>query len=56
MKIFGEGKFRNSDEQRDSSIKYVLGLGSVDILNVGFEQPEEIDDFAARVRKVPVTA
>jgi aryl-alcohol dehydrogenase-like predicted oxidoreductase len=56
MKIFGEGRFRNSDEQRDSSIKYVLGLGAVDILNVGFEKAEEIDDFATRVRKVPVTA
>ena len=30
----------------------ILGLGCVDILNVGFEKVEEIDDFAARVRKV----
>lgn len=54
MKIIGEGRFRNSDEMRDKSIHYVLGLRSVDILNVGFEKAEEIDDFAARVRKVPV--
>jgi hypothetical protein len=52
MKLIGEGAFRNSDEQRDHSIRYVLGLGCVDILNVGFEKTEEIDDFAARVRKV----
>jgi hypothetical protein len=52
MKIIGEGAYRNSDEQRDQSVRYVLGLGCVDILNVGFEKTEEIDDFARRVRKV----
>ncbi len=53
MKLIGEGQFRNSDEKRDSSIRYVLGLGCVDAMIVGFEKAEEIDDFAARVRKVP---
>lgn len=52
MKLIGEGAFRNSDEKRDSSIRYVLGLGCVDAMVVGFEKVEEIDDFAARVRKV----
>ena len=52
MKIIGEGRLRNDDEKRDESVRYVLGLGCVDILNVGFEKTEEIDDFAARVRKV----
>jgi aryl-alcohol dehydrogenase-like predicted oxidoreductase len=52
MKIIGEGAYRNSDEQRDRSVNFVLGLGCVDILNVGFEKAEEIDDFAARVRRV----
>ena len=52
MKLIGEGDFRNSDEKRDESVKFVLGLGCVNILNVGFEKVEEIDDFAARVRKV----
>ena len=52
MKLIGEGKFRNSDEKRDESIRYVLGLGCVDTMVVGFEKADEIDDFAARVRKV----
>ena len=55
MKLIGEGEFRNSDEKRDHSISYVLGLGCVDVLDVGFEKLEEIDDFAARVRKVQKT-
>ncbi|HWI58592.1 MAG TPA: aldo/keto reductase [Bacillota bacterium] len=53
MKIIGEGRLRNDEEKRDESARYVLGLGCVDVLNIGFEKVEEIDDFAARVRKVP---
>lgn len=53
MKLIGEGDFRDSDEKRDESVRYVLGLGCVDAMVVGFEKIEEIDDFGARVRKVP---
>ena len=56
MKLIGEGRLRNDDARRDESVKFVLGLGCVDILNVGFESANEIDDFAARVRKVPLPA
>ena len=53
MKIIGEGRLRNDSEKRQASARFVLGLGCVDVLNVGFERSEEIDDFAAAVRKVP---
>lgn len=56
MKIIGEGRLRNDDARRDASVKYALTLGCVDILNVGFEQIWQVDDFAARVRKVPLSA
>jgi aryl-alcohol dehydrogenase-like predicted oxidoreductase len=56
MKIIGEGRLRNDEEKRDASAQFVLGLGCVDVLNIGFEKVEEIDDFAARVRKVPRSA
>src|SRR5215471_2492029 len=56
MKIVGEGRLRDDETKRDESIRYVLGLGTVDLLNVGFENVNEVDDFAARVRKVPVKA
>ena len=56
MKILGEGTFRDSDEKRDKSIKYALQSGCMDAMVVGFEKINEIDDFAARVRKVPLKA
>jgi hypothetical protein len=56
MKLIGEGRLRNDDAKRDESVKFALQLGCVDVLNVGFEKPEEMDDFAARVRKVPLPA
>ena len=52
MKIIGEGRLRHDEVRRDESVKFALGLGCVDVLNVGFEKIAEVDDFAARVRKV----
>lgn len=51
MKIAGAGKWRNDPEKRAESIKFVLGLGCVDVLNVGFQATTEIDDFAGMVSK-----
>jgi aryl-alcohol dehydrogenase-like predicted oxidoreductase len=56
MKLIGEGRLRHDDVRRDESVKFALDLGCVDVLNVGFEKIEEVDDFAARVRKVPLPA
>lgn len=52
MKIVGEGRLRNDPEKRDESLRYVLGLGCVDVLNVGCESIAEVDDLTERVRKV----
>ncbi|RMF89630.1 MAG: aldo/keto reductase [Planctomycetota bacterium] len=51
MKLCGEGAFRDDPNLRDESIRFVLGTGCVDVMIVGFELPEEIDDFKARVAK-----
>ena len=56
MKILGEGTFRDSDEKRDNSIRYAFESGCMDAMVVGFEKINEIDDFAARVRKVQTKA
>ena len=49
MKLIGNGKFRNDSEKIDASLKYVLGLGTVDMIIVGFELPEQIDNYVGRV-------
>ncbi|GAB6165138.1 hypothetical protein JCM19992_11380 [Thermostilla marina] len=51
MKLCGEGAFRDDPSLRDESIRFVLGTGCVDVMIVGFELPEEIDDFKARTAK-----
>jgi aryl-alcohol dehydrogenase-like predicted oxidoreductase len=52
MKLIGNGNFKNDSEKIDASLKYVLGLGTVDMIIVGFELPEQIDNYIERVRKV----
>src|SRR5665648_566494 len=49
MKLIGNGKFRNDADKIDESLKYVLGLGTVDMIIVGFELPEQIDNYIGRV-------
>lgn len=51
MKLIGNGRFRNDPEKIDESLKYVVGLGSVDMIIVGFEKPEQIDDYIIRIDK-----
>ncbi len=51
MKLIGNGNFRNDPEKIDKSLRYVLDLGSVDTLIIGFEKPEEVDDYVTRVEK-----
>jgi aryl-alcohol dehydrogenase-like predicted oxidoreductase len=55
MKLIGNGAFRDDSEKIDNSLSYVLGLGTVDTLNIGFESIEEIDDYARRVENVLVS-
>lgn len=50
MKLIGNGKFRNDSDKIDESLKYVLGLGTVDVIIVGFELPEQIDNYIGRVK------
>src|SRR3954471_5208619 len=47
MKILGEGAFQEP-ERRDASLRYVLGLGTVDAFIIGFESPEQVDDILKR--------
>lgn len=52
MKLIGNGKFRNDPAKIDESLKFVLGLGTVDMMIVGFETPEQIDDYLTRMKRI----
>jgi predicted aldo/keto reductase-like oxidoreductase len=47
MKILAEGAFKEP-ARRDASLRFVLGLGTVDAFIIGFETPEQIDDLITR--------
>jgi aryl-alcohol dehydrogenase-like predicted oxidoreductase len=52
MKVFGEGTFADSDEQKDGSLRYLLHSGAVDVLNIGMDKTGDIVDTETRIRKV----
>jgi len=60
MKLIGEGRYRNDPAKRDAAIAYALDVGCVDTMVVGFERPDEVDDFIGRVSRAladrPATA
>lgn len=48
MKLIGNGDLRDDSEKIDHSLRFVLGLGSVDMLIVGFENEEQVDNYLER--------
>jgi aryl-alcohol dehydrogenase-like predicted oxidoreductase len=48
MKLVGNGKLRNQSEKIDHALRFVLGLQSVDMIIIGFEENEQIDNYLAR--------
>jgi hypothetical protein len=52
MKLVGEGTFRDSEEKKNTSIRFVLQRNLADTMAVGYENLAELDDFARRVKGV----
>ena len=50
MKLIGEGAFKDADA-RDASIKFVMQLGTVDAVTIGFKSPAEIDEAIERMNR-----
>lgn len=48
MKLAGEGQFKEP-EQRDKALKFVMGLGTVDAVTIGYKAPAEIDEAIERI-------
>lgn len=52
MKLIGNGKLRNDSKKIDNTLRFVLGLQSVDMMIIGFENTEQIDNYIDRVSRV----
>jgi 1-deoxyxylulose-5-phosphate synthase len=53
MKIVGEGQLSKESDKIQESVNYVLGLGCVDAITVGFTSQAQVDDMVARIGQVP---
>lgn len=53
MKIYGENGL-GSRERRLQSLKYVLGLGTVDAFTIGFTATEQIDETLELIQQAAV--
>ena len=51
MKLCGEGRFTQA-EDREAAMKYVMNLGSVDAVTIGFKNTAEIDEAIDRMNRV----
>jgi 1-deoxyxylulose-5-phosphate synthase len=51
MKLVGEGTFR-TPEERDRSLRFVMGLGAVDAVTIGFKSTAEVDEAIERMNRV----
>ncbi len=51
MKLIGDGKLRDDSEKIDNALRFVLGLGSVNMMIIGFEEKAQIDNYLSRVEK-----
>jgi aryl-alcohol dehydrogenase-like predicted oxidoreductase len=48
MKLVGEGQFTTA-EQRDQSLRFVMRLGAVDAVTIGYKSTAEIDEAIERI-------
>jgi predicted aldo/keto reductase-like oxidoreductase len=50
MKLIGEGRF-TQPEDREASIKFVMQMGTVDSITIGFKNTAEIDEAIERINR-----
>ena len=49
MKLVGNGDYSEDSEKINHAIRFVLGLGSVDMMIVGFEDETQVNNYVERV-------
>ncbi len=50
MKLAGEGQF-TSPEDREAALRFVIGLGAVDAVTIGYKSPAEVDEAIERMNR-----
>jgi hypothetical protein len=50
MKLIGEGRF-TTPEQREKAMQYVMGLGTVDAVTIGYKSTAEVDEAIERMNR-----
>jgi predicted aldo/keto reductase-like oxidoreductase len=48
MKLVGNGELRDQSKKIDHALRFVLGLESVDMMIIGFEENAQIDNYLTR--------
>jgi len=51
MKLCGEGRFTRA-EDREAAMKFVMNLGTVDSVTIGYKSPAEVDEAIDRMNRV----
>ena len=51
MKLIGEGRF-TSPEDREKAMRFVMGLGAVDAVTIGYKRTAEVDEAIDRMNRV----
>lgn len=51
MKLVGNGKLRDQSDKIDHALRFVLGLQSVNMMIIGFEENEQVDNYLARTEQ-----
>lgn len=54
MKIVGEGRFRNDEAKKRASVRFALESGCVDVLLVGCEKLDELDEIRRLMAEVQI--
>jgi predicted aldo/keto reductase-like oxidoreductase len=49
MKLIGGGDYVEESDKIDNALRFVLGLGSVDMIIVGFQETGQIDNYTGRM-------
>jgi predicted aldo/keto reductase-like oxidoreductase len=52
MKLIGGGALKDDPQKIEESLKFVLGLGTVNMIIIGFELPEQIDNYIDRIKNI----